>query len=944
MTPSPAKLCTLALLAIITLARAAIAQEPPFAAARPDDAVEAYMERLGLNRLLAEQLADRLSTADADSKLHLAERLGKMYVQLLSAAETTESRTLWEKRGRELLAAVPEADTGELRLSLNKALYVRIEEIAERGRLRLADEAELREADRQLRSLETEFTEIARKANARVDERERAEVAGNNTEALDAALAESRRIRSLAYYYAGWCHYYVAMLNRSESEAVEAMKCFGWLLNSSGGRLASVDRLPADLLRYDHIARAAIGSALAASLRGNDVEAIRWLDAIADADEVPKAILDQLLIRRIIVLGEAKRWADLEQLIRRARRGEKLHGYGGGPNTHEPEPLAVNAARLLAVITLEADKRIAAAQIEALARTALGDLVARQEIAQVLDMVRRYGTSPIGDAGFIVHYVRGLLQYDLARVAHKQQDDSGDEPTTDSEIANLYSAAATMLQAAVRQPDAESFRSERTKASIMLGRCSFYRGDLSDAGEKFLAAWESGGRAEGGEHAEEALWLAVLAFDSASKAGGAQSTAAERRAQVSTLFLASYPDSQRAARIVLLQVAAGATVGDDDALRILSEVPKSSPVYDTARRRVAQLLYTRYRAAKGSDRDLAAMRFMSAAEELLVADRNAAMEGPRTEAAAACERLVTRVRQMLDALLGGSSPDAIRAVAVLDVLKGVATFNNLDLKAHEPELTFRRLQIALARNEDSEAIAMSEQLNALGTPAAHFASAADRLIYKRLANRWKLSAEAGAMNGLPISPDDLAMLVRFGRRVVDRIDRDALPPQDPAVLSLRATLAAAATLLADRGDADLRELAITLDEAVLKAAPRSEESLRRLAYNAEAASRLDLAIECWRVLFNGAAPESPEWFEARYQSLRLLRTSDPIKTRELLDQHRNLYPQFGPEPWGDKLRLLDSELTPPGSPPPPPAPLQPSPPGTPASAPPSTPPAGGGGA
>jgi hypothetical protein len=425
---------------------------------------------------------------------------------------------------------------------------------------------------------------------------------------------------------------------------------------------------------------------------------------------------------------------------------------------------------------------------------------------------------------------------------------------------------------------------------------------------------------------EESLWLAVLAFDRAAKAGGeGAATAERRRAEAGALFLATYPDSARSARIVLMQAASGAEVGDDEALRILSEVPKDSPVYPTARRQVARLLYAKFRAARGGDRDLAAMRFITIAEELLAADRRDAMEGSRADAAAACERLITRARQMLDALLGVSSPDAARASAVLEVLQGVATFNNLDLSPYEAELTFRRLQIALAQNQEPQAIALDEKLTTLGAPAAQFTAASDRLIYKRLAARAK-HAEPSA--------DDLKLLVRIGRRVIDRLSSDPAALQDPSVLTLYSTVAAGVTTLADAGDTELRELAISLDSSILRASPRSEEALRRLAHNAEVASKLDVALDCWRTLFAAATQGSAEWFEARYESLRLLKTASPDKARELLSQLKTLYPDLGPAPWGDKLRALDTELgqAPAAPPSPTPAPPAPAPsPGAPAS-------------
>jgi hypothetical protein len=58
----------------------------------------------------------------------------------------------------------------------------------------------------------------------------------------------------------------------------------------------------------------------------------------------------------------------------------------------------------------------------------------------------------------------------------------------------------------------------------------------------------------------------------------------------------------------------------------------------------------------------------------------------------------------------------------------------------------------------------------------------------------------------------------------------------------------------------------------------------------------------------GLEPGTPDWFEARYESLRLLAASEPRRAKEALMQHVVLYPQYGPEPWGLKLKQLEEEL------------------------------------
>ncbi len=92
------------------------------------------LDRLGLKELLASQLFDRVTLAGGDERKKLAERLSALYVELLSAAPTEDSRRELESRGRELLKLVPEADSYELRINLAKASYLHAEEIAERAR------------------------------------------------------------------------------------------------------------------------------------------------------------------------------------------------------------------------------------------------------------------------------------------------------------------------------------------------------------------------------------------------------------------------------------------------------------------------------------------------------------------------------------------------------------------------------------------------------------------------------------------------------------------------------------------------------------------------------------------------------------------------------------------------------------------------------------------
>jgi tetratricopeptide (TPR) repeat protein len=562
--------CAAALLAA-SAARAQQVAAPQEEVSGPS--IDQYLTDRGLNELLAVYLLQRLKVAEGDVRVKLADRLGSIYVQMLDKATTPEARREWEARSQDLLRAVPEAESFELRLNLGKAQYLRAEDIAERWRLRLATPEEKQESETTLRAVNVVFKDIGTKVNRRVEQLERREATGRDEDepAVRAELSEARRLRSLAMYYAGWSEYYIVML-AGRGSVDEAMAHFGWLLNASGGRQANVERVPASLLRYEHIARAALGCALCESIRGRDGAAMLWLDAVEHADGIPPAIAKQLFSRRIVVYARAKRWGDLEHMVKNRRE----------PGKDKPTaPLDAGEARLLAVVALEAldDGNLPPGGrdiVQNLADTAMTDLITLGEVRQVQDLVGKFGSAHLGGEGFIVQYIRGLQTYDRARAAHAATGKNVDDPTAEESVGNLYREAAASLQIAVNAKDAARYADERSNAGLVLGLSLFYAGDLKQAADRFEEAFRAGtggGPSAGpiAKRTEDALWLAIVSLDKAVEGG--TGVLKERLTRLSALFLQTFPKSERAARLLLRQAGAD-LVSEDRAVSVLLGVPK----------------------------------------------------------------------------------------------------------------------------------------------------------------------------------------------------------------------------------------------------------------------------------------------------------------------------------------------------------------------------------
>ncbi|MCA9273285.1 MAG: hypothetical protein KDA31_09590 [Phycisphaerales bacterium] len=845
--------------------------------------IEQYLSDRGMDDLLAEHLVEELSTQSGDTRTETAQELGQLYVRLLDQSATENDRRFWSERASNLLRLVPEADSPELRINLSKAAYMRAEAIAERFRLRMATEQEVAQAERVLRDTSTTFLEIAQAAHLtsqRLEKRLTERLDEDAEQEVTAALARSRQSRSLGFYYAGWSEYYLALITGDTARAGRALRHFGWLLNAREGDEASYDRLQPGLLRYEHVARSAIGAALACSLQGRSVEAVAWLDAVERSTDVAQEVRDQIVDRRIYVLAKAGMWADLELIIRRLRTS-------GG----ELDPIK---ARILVVTCMEAlsgpeGRGRSRELIRRLSDTGLSDLVAEGEVGHVLELVRAFGTESLGDHGFVVLYVKGLLAMDAALRAREAAGDTGEGPVADPAIAAMYRSAATQLLASVDEPDASLHEAERVRAMTSAGSAFYLSGDTVlcvDILERAI------GEAESPDQAEAAHWLAVVALDDSVESG--DETLKPRRDQLATLYLSVYAGTDRAARLLMRPSSTG-LLPDDEAVEILLSIQPTSPNFLAARRQASQLLYKMYRQAPGSRRTFAAQRFVEVASQLIRQELLEVRSGDVELATRASESILLRARQVADASLGTTPADIERATFALDTLDRVASFASIDTQDLAPEIAFRRLQIASAQRDHSAVDRWFTEVERLD---GGFLASAQRILYRDAVAQWI------------DNPSDIAAakeIVRQGKGVIEQFS-DSTSQQKVLLGVLETSAQAAGAIWELERDPSMLESAIAFNERLIQSGAASGPVLKRQARLLERANRNGEALEIWRRLVAGLDPEESDWYEARYESIRLLFSSDSEAARTAMRQHITLYPDLGPSPWNERFRELARSL------------------------------------
>ncbi len=876
-----------------------------------DADIEAYLQERGLTSLLVDHLWARFQTAPSSEHERLAERLGALYVQLLSAAGDDAERSRWQTRAEELIAAAPGARNLHLRFLLARALYPTLEEAGERVRLRLDPPGEREQVVARLGELSRRLDDIANAVARRVEMLDRSTVNPDDPARLREQLDQARSLRSEAMYFAGWANVYVARLTGSREAAQAALRQLGWITGTGENRPARMGDLDAEFLKYDHVARAAVGVAMAFSALGDHQEAVSWIDRVSASREIPEAVRQLLLRRRIEVLAAAVRWSDLYTLV------DQVRGRDGTGR------LDTVAARTLAILALEsahgADRQVT----EHLAREAMRDLVVAQQFAQVMDLARRYGPGILGDRGYLAGIVRALLLSEEAEAMHAAQGGQRDAPGSTPEVRTAFESAAAAIDVALQEHDAPRAGQPLAQVLVQSGRAWLGAAQFPRAADRFVRAAQLTG--VDAHITEEAHWLVLVALDHGVRYRLSDGSSLAEHAQMSSRlteasvhFLRTYPRSTRSAAL-LVHRGDVAGIPDEEVARVLLGVPRGDELYLSARRLASRALYRMFRSVQPEQRAFAATRFVPVGEEVFEAERREAIATSGEPSQQAAQRMITTGRQLLDALLSVDPSDSVRAQAVLDALTAGAAYAGIDLAEAQWELRFRRFQIVLARDGLEAAAQIADEFDS-GEPVlvtgggvldarARYAVSARRQLYQR-------AAEAYERTPSDRGPERLrraAEVTVHGRHVIAQFGPlvEALPSQ-PAAFGVVTRVAGAAAELGLSGDAEARALALALDREILRAIPNSMDALRRVAMLSEVGRDRGTAIDAWRTLSQGLPEGSADWFQARFNFFRVLAESDRDADRQAarvaIHQHTTLYPTYGPEPWGSRIRGLEQVL------------------------------------
>jgi hypothetical protein len=449
----------------------------------------------------------------------------------------------------------------------------------------------------------------------------------------------------------------------------------------------------------------------------------------------------------------------------------------------------------------------------------------------------------------------------------------------DPEILRRFEAAAEDFAAAAREPDAGQYPAAPGSCAWLAGWCRWYQGRYPEA----RASFEQAADLLGPQQAAEALWMAIVCLDRAGRAAGPAGPAAADLAALIDRFLERYPASPRAGRLRLMR-AAQREPGPDVVEELLAIGPESD-VYDAAQQQAAAVLYQLYRGTSGEARLAWGNQFVTVALRLVAAS-----------APAGGEAWLVQCRRILEVALAPGIAQLSAASQVLEDLQDLAESGAVDLAAVQDELDCRRVQERLLAEDPAAAEAVADGLWARNPDGP----------WARLT---ELSLLRYGVERQGQSTGQLDLALRHGRRAIARYAGLPEALRDREVFSQHAAVAQAMFEAWQRsGDRSTGLEALGIYERLLQVAPGEARFLEAAGTLAERLERHDLALECWRALASGSEAGSDRWYQARFHVLSVLARTDPARARQVMEQHRLLYPGYGPPPWGERFRELDLRL------------------------------------
>jgi tetratricopeptide (TPR) repeat protein len=817
-----------------------------------DDSIGDYLRTNQMDQLLEVHLEDQLGRAESETeRAQIAAALSDMYLrQLRSVKRDDPYRDVVVIRARELVDRIQTTPLFELKLELLVDAFVTHENAIELHQLRLLDaesRAEVLEAFRStLLGLEQMLAQVVPELNQLSRRRSSARTSESQRE-IESELELYRRLSSFGHYYLGWSEYGIAVLE-DRHVGDDAFKAFGWLLGNEGVMPQSKD-LHLAAVEYEHVARSAIGVAMCYAQSDAYQFATAWLGVLLNQDEISEEVRDAAMLRQLRVHVMSNAWYDALMRAIEIRSDQ------------QDAPLSVADARFVIVKTLESPRSAGDTDAEKLVQSCIMDLVKQREIGHIVELYQRFEHLPLLGNGFIPNYAKALAE--LERI-----ESSSSQPN--------YMAIADLLVRSLQAQDVNAYPEHRDDCRLKLAY-TYIRADKPrqaiEVCERVLST------SLDPKAIEEARWLQIAALDRQMALD--PKVPADLLEQSVSSFIAAYPASERT-RTLVLRYATRGMVDEQTALDTLGAIPEGDPNLLAARRLQIQLRFKMLRRSGFTDPQM--LRQAREQIEWIVRQEQ------DTDASSAQERVST-LQIGIDLALRDVPPDPRTARRYIEQARQIVA-NDHQLGTVEAELVTQLMRAALIESRIEEALSLLDELRTLSPERARDGQV---IILNAVVTQWERQQDE----------DSARDLIEIAVPVLGRMTPKAPEPIGLQQSALIEVVAGSALFLhAQNPDPAMRDLAFRLSNQVLERGQPSERGLRQSAKLAEEVGDAETLLESWLRLLAAYPPDTDRWYEARYESLRVMNRIDPTRARETYNQFKVLNPSLGPPPWNTRISAL----------------------------------------
>ena len=832
------------------------------------DEVSSFLESRGFDRLLVIHLEQQMESMSGDVKSDMARRLARLYAQLLMQAEDRGDRAYLEMRGLQLLKGIPAGAADDLRVELINGRYLVAEDIAERHRLRLDDLGETQQAIETLDELIDELSRIQARTERDLEGTARSIERGAPFRATSRRerLARQEQLLRRTRYLLGWATYYRAWLSDDPMQAEQAEAIFAELLELEPGSIKP-EYVSKDLRSEDVIAWSILGMAASRGMTRSSVTTMHWFDLLEESN-VAESIRDMLPGWRLAVMMDNRDYERASMLV------DDL--------TEAGTIIPTTWWRLIAVHALEDGGDAWALQ---LADRAVAELASRNALNHLYDLVERYGDFLADRDGFALAYARGVLVFQEAR----SRSNADGIPETE-EALEAYREAGRLLALALAESDRDQWGSAKTGCGALLAWSLYSQGLYADARDRFLWVLEQEDRIR---H-EEALWMAIVCQDQLARIEN-QPESSRRLNMLVERYLSMFPQGARAGELAVRRAAKAEP--SPEAVEQLLSISDQDPAWSDAQQGASRMLYQLFSSGSSEQRLDSGGKYLTIAVPLFMLD----MAAGDVDAQAA-GRAIARSRRILEVALDEQLQRLVAADTVLDSLADLDDLSIQPPKGYAQEIAFRAMQLNLSRERIEAAEELVNELIQVDQRGL-WTRLAIRAFFRSTRDRW---TEAGTSSDRRV---DAHRLIRHGGMLLNEHGSLSDAMESPGMVAVASIVASAGldSWLGSRDESIGRDAWLMYGQ-LLAVHPRNQEFLRGRGLLSSSQGDAREAMRCWRILMNGTSSGSEPWFEARTYLLELLEQSDQEHAQNVLRQHKVLFPEWGPEPWGSRLRAIDRRL------------------------------------